>query len=85
MLDPTILATEILLISFAAACKVTLNSGAEVPKATIVNPITKFGTLSHCAIFTAESTNIEEPLARAKTQAAIMILLINISMFLISI
>lgn len=46
----------------------TTNSGAEVPKATMVNPIIKSETLSLFAIEEAPSTNKSAPLMRKTNQ-----------------
>ncbi len=56
MLDPTTLEREISESPLNAAVAVTRNSGAEVPKATIVRPITRSETLYFFAIFEADST-----------------------------
>lgn len=57
VLLPKILVKAISLLPFMAAIIFTTNSGADVPKATMVNPITKSGMLRRLANPEAPSTN----------------------------
>ena len=56
MLEPTTLPMAISLLPFSAALKLTANSGALVPKATMVRSMTKLGIRSFFAMEDAPST-----------------------------
>ena len=62
ILLPTMLPTARSPLPDHAEKIVTMNSGKEVPKATIVRPITKGDTLSHLAKSAAPSTKKSAPL-----------------------
>ena len=66
MLDPTMLPTEIESRPSKAATSVTPNSGAEVPKATTVSPMTSWEIPIRSARAAAESTTYFAPTAMAK-------------------
>ena len=61
ILDPTTLPIEISVWPVIAARIVTANSGADVPNATTVSPITRSEILSEWAISDAASTNQSAP------------------------
>ena len=61
LLEPFTFAMDISVCCDIAALMVTANSGADVPKATTVSPITKSDTFRVCAISEAESTNQSAP------------------------
>ncbi len=62
MFDPTTLPTAICGVPLITASRLTTNSGDEVPKATIVSPITRGGTDSSCASATAPRTRDSAPI-----------------------
>lgn len=64
ILLPITLPRTISVFPLASALIDTANSGALVPKATIVSPISIFGTLKFWAIDDEPSTNISEPLIK---------------------
>ena len=61
MLDPTTLPIDISVCPVIAALIVTANSGADVPKATTVKPITRSEIFNECAISAAASTSQSAP------------------------
>ena len=61
MLEPITLPIYIFVCFVIAALMVTANSGADVPKATTVKPMTRSDTFSEWAISAAESTNQSAP------------------------
>ena len=61
MLEPTTLPIDISVWPVNAALMVTANSGADVPKATTVNPITKSEIFNEWAISAAASTSQSAP------------------------
>ena len=61
MLEPITLPIDIFVCFVIAALMVTANSGADVPKATTVKPMTRSDTFSEWAISAAESTNQSAP------------------------
>ncbi len=66
-MDPVTFPRAISLLSFNAAVTLTASSGREVPRATIVSPITMDGIPSFLAISEAPSTKKSAPLtSRAK-------------------
>lgn len=62
--DPIILPRAIPVDSFQAAIELTISSGADVPKATIVKPMTKFDRPNFLAIEDDPSTKISAPLTK---------------------
>lgn len=67
MLLPTTLPNVIADLPFNADIMFTTSSGAEVPKATIVSPITIFGILNLLAITEAPSTREFAPKTKKMT------------------
>ena len=61
MLDPTTLPIAISVLPFILAIKLTINSGVEVPKATIVSPITILDILYFLASEADPSTKKSAP------------------------
>ncbi len=61
ILEPTTLLTEISAFPAKTALIVTANSGAEVPKATMVRPITKSEIPREYAMCEADVTTQSEP------------------------
>ncbi|OQC34186.1 MAG: hypothetical protein BWX65_00542 [Bacteroidetes bacterium ADurb.Bin057] len=57
VLLPNTLVSAISLLPFMAATILTINSGADVPKATIVSPIMRSGMFKRFASPDAPSTN----------------------------
>ena len=64
MLEPIIFPRASWLLLFNAEIILIVNSGNEVPKATIVKPITKVETLNFFATLLAESTKKSAPLIK---------------------
>lgn len=62
ILDPKIFPVAISVEPFKLEIILTTNSGDDVPRATIVKPITKFETLNFLATEDAPSTNKPAPL-----------------------
>ena len=62
MFDPITLPSAMSVLSFNALVKDTTSSGADVPKATIVNPITMGAILNRAARLDAPSTRKSAPL-----------------------
>ena len=77
--DPTIFPTEMLFNPRKAERIVTANSGADVPNATIVNPMTSSETRSFLAIRTEESTSKIAPFEITKILIIIIIISLKIS------
>ena len=66
MLLPIILPKLIALLSWMAAIRLTISSGVEVPKATIVKPMTISETAKRFARAEAPSTSRSAPLMSRK-------------------
>jgi len=64
MFEPITFEIAIWELPFKEEIKLTTNSGAEVQKATIVNPITKLEIPNFFAILQAHSTNISAHLIK---------------------
>ena len=80
---PRTLPNTISVLPDANALIETANSGAEVPNATIVNPIRIFEILKFCAVDAAPSTNMSAPFIKnTKPKTNNKILIIKIYHFL---
>ena len=78
ILDPTTLPTEIDNLPAKAADIETANSGADVPMATTVRPITNWESPNFFAIREADSTTQTAPPQRAKTVPIIIVTFIKL-------
>ena len=68
ILDPTTFPIDISVWPVMAAFIVTANSGADVPKATTVSPITRSDIFKECAISAAASTSQSAPFHSIKIE-----------------
>ena len=85
MLLPTTLPIAIALLPSMEEITLTISSGALVPKATIVSPISNLGTLKFKAVLDAPSTRTSAPFTNITNPniSSIIFIIINFHLYLI--